>query len=130
MEPITLIITALAAGAALGVKDTASKAVLDAYNGLKSLARRRLAGRRNGDVVLAEFEEAPQVWREPLAVALTEAGAAQDSDLVAAAEALLRLAEAAGPRGDTYHVNVTNSRGVQTGDHNVQHNTFGTRPDR
>ena len=129
MEPITLIITALAAGAALGVKDAASEAVLDAYNRLKSLARRRLAGRRNGDVVLAEFEEAPEIWREPLAAALTAAGAAGDTALVAAAEALLRLADAGSP-GDTYHVNVINSQGVQTGNHNVQHNAFGTRPDR
>ncbi len=49
MDPITLILTALAAGAALGVKDTASAAVLDAYNGLEALVRRRLAGRENGD---------------------------------------------------------------------------------
>jgi len=35
MDPITLIVTALTAGAALGIKDTASTAVRDAYVGLK-----------------------------------------------------------------------------------------------
>ena len=37
MDPITLIVTALAAGAALGVTDTASAMVTDAYARWKSL---------------------------------------------------------------------------------------------
>jgi hypothetical protein len=41
MEPVTLILTALGAGAALGVKDTASAAVRDAYEGLKGLVVER-----------------------------------------------------------------------------------------
>ena len=40
MDPITLIVTALAAGAALGVQDTASAMVKDAYASLKALVRR------------------------------------------------------------------------------------------
>ena len=44
MDPITLIVTALAAGAALGVTDTASQTVKDAYAGLKALVRKRLGG--------------------------------------------------------------------------------------
>jgi hypothetical protein len=130
MEPITLILTALGAGAALGVKDTASAAVLDAYNGLKALVRRRIAGRRDGELVLARFEQAPQTWREPLAEELTAADAAQDADLLAAAQALLRLVDPAGYRADTYNITMTNAQGVQMGDHNIQHNTFGTPPGR
>jgi hypothetical protein len=130
MEPITLILAALGLGAVMGVRDTASAAVLDAYHGLTALVRRRLAGRENGDRALAKFEQAPQAGRELLATELTAAGAADDADLVAAAHALLRLADAAGYRADTYHITVTDSQGVQTGDHNVQHNTFGPRPDR
>jgi hypothetical protein len=53
MDPITLIVTALAAGAALGVKDAASSAVKDAYAGLKALVGKRLAGRPDAEVVLA-----------------------------------------------------------------------------
>jgi hypothetical protein len=44
MDPITLIVTALVAGAALGVQDTASEMVKDAYASLKALVRRRLGG--------------------------------------------------------------------------------------
>ena len=53
MDAVTLIVTALAAGAALGLKDTASAAVMDAYGSLKALVKKRLAGRRDGDLVLA-----------------------------------------------------------------------------
>ena len=51
MDPITLIVAALAAGAAAGLGDTASQAIKDAYAGLKGLIKRRFAGmRRQGDV--------------------------------------------------------------------------------
>ena len=34
MDPVSLIVTALTAGAAVALKDTASQAVKDAYDGL------------------------------------------------------------------------------------------------
>src|ERR1700722_6846176 len=43
MDPVTLIVAALVAGAAAGLKDTASSAIKDAYNGLRGLVLRRLA---------------------------------------------------------------------------------------
>lgn len=125
MEPITLILTALAAGAGLGLKDAASSAVTDAYNGLKALVGRRLAGRPGGELVLARHEESPAVWDKPLAEELTAAGAAQDQDLVTAAQALMRLVDEAGSAAGKYQVVVHGSQGVQVGDHNTQHNTFG-----
>jgi len=36
MDPITLIVSALVAGAAVGTKDTASEAIKDAYHSLKN----------------------------------------------------------------------------------------------
>jgi hypothetical protein len=125
MEPVTLILTALAAGVALGMKETASAAVKDAYGGLKALVRRRLAASRDGELVLARFEEAPETWKDPLAVELTAAGADRDTDVVAAAQALMRLADAAGSQAGKYTVQVTGGQGVQVGDHNTQHNAFG-----
>lgn len=64
MDPVTLIVTALAAGAALGLKDTASGVVKDAYASLKTLAKKRLADRRDGELVLARHEEAPEMWQD------------------------------------------------------------------
>jgi hypothetical protein len=124
MEPITLILTALGAGAALGIKDTASQAVSDAYQGLKLLARRRLAGRRDGELVLDRFAETPDTWKEPLAAELAAAGADGDAELLAAARAMMALADAAGSQAGQYQVVVTGGQGVQVGSHNVQHNIF------
>jgi hypothetical protein len=60
MDPVTLIVTALAAGAVLGLKDAASAAVKDAYAGLKALVKKRFVGRPKGELVLAEHQVAPQ----------------------------------------------------------------------
>ena len=114
MEPVTLVLTALATGAALGVKDTVSQAVMDTYEGLKALVRNRLTGRRDGEIVLARFEEAPDIWRDPLSAELTAAGADTDADVLAAAQALMTMVDAAGSRaGHTVHVH--GGQGVQVG---------------
>ena len=70
MDPVTLIVTALAAGAGVGMKDTASAAVTDAYTGLKALVKRRFAGHPDSELVLTRHEEAPQAWEGPLAAEL------------------------------------------------------------
>jgi hypothetical protein len=107
VDPVTLIVTALAAGAGLGVKDTASSAVTDAYNGLKGLVRGKLAGRADGELVLARHERDPQVWDKPLAQELTAASAGDDLGLVSAAQALMKLVDAAGSAAGKYRVSAS-----------------------
>ena len=128
MDPITLIVTALAAGAALGVTDTASATVKDAYAGLKALVKRRLGGGPDAELVLAKHEQAPETWQAPLMAELAEAGADGDRDLIAAAQALLDLVGEAGGAGK-YTVDVRGAQGVQIGDHNRQDNVFNAPPD-
>jgi hypothetical protein len=125
MDPITLIVTALAAGAALGVKDTASAVVQDAYAGLKALARKRLGGGSDADLVLAKHERAPGTWQGPLTAELAENGADRDDDLIAAAQALLELVGQAGGQGGKYSVDARGAKGLLIGDFNRQENTFG-----
>jgi hypothetical protein len=125
VDPVTLILTALAAGAALGVQDTASTAVQDAYASLKALTKKRLTGRRDGEPALAMFERAPETWRSPLAAELVAAGASRDADLTEAAQALIKLVDPEGTREGKYTVRVRGGQGVQVGDHNTQHNSFG-----
>ncbi len=125
MDPITLIVTALATGATLGLSDTTAAAVHDAYRSLKKLVRRRLGSRADAELVLARHAEAPQTWEGPLAAELSAAGADTDPDLVEAAQALMRLADEAGYRSGKYNVDARGSQGVQVGDHNTQHNVFG-----
>ena len=129
MDPITLIVTALAAGAALGAQDTVSAMVKDAYAGLKALVKKRLGGRPGGELVLAEHARAPETWQAPLMAELAESGADSDRDLIAAAQALLDLV--GGPEGRTgkYTVDVREAQGVQIGDHNRQDNVFNAPAD-
>jgi hypothetical protein len=127
MDPVTLIVTALAAGAASALQDGAAAAVKDGYARLKALVAKRFANRPKGELVLAEHQAAPQTWEVPLAGELSAAGAAGDADLVAAAQALMSLVDEAGSRSGKYLVSVRDSQGVQVGDHNTQTNTFGPR---
>jgi lipid-binding SYLF domain-containing protein len=130
MDPVTLVVTALAAGAASALQDGTSSAVKDAYARLKALVMKRFAGRRAGELVLAEHEAAPQTWEAPLAAELSGAGAGDDAGLVAAAQVLMSLVDEAGSRSGKYLVAVRDSQGVQVGDHNTQTNTFGPQPTR
>ena len=124
VDPITLIVTALAAGAALGVKDTASAMVTDAYAGLKALVKKRLGGGPGAELVLARHEQAPETWQAPLMAELAGARADGDRDLIAAAQALLDLVGEADGRAGKYTVDVRGAQGVQIGDHNRQDNVF------
>lgn len=125
MDPVTLIVTALAAGAASALQDGVSAAVKDAYARVRALVAKRFAGRPAGELVLAQHETAPQTWEAPLAAELAASGAGDDAGLVAAAQALMNLVDAAGSRSGKYTVTVHGSQGVQIGDHNTQTNTFG-----
>jgi len=128
MDPITLILTALAAGAASGLEDSASSAVKSAYAGLKALVKRHLSGRPAGELALAEYESAPEVWERPLTAQMEAARADRDLELVGSAQALMSLVDEAGSRAGKYAVAVQGSQGVQIGESNIQHNTFNAPP--
>ena len=128
MDPVTLIVTALAAGAASALQDGASAAVKDAYVRLTALVRKRFADRPKGELVLAEHETAPQTWQAPLAAELSATGAESDAGLVAAAQALMSLVDKAGARAGKYTVDTRGAYGVQVGDHNRQDNAFRVPP--
>ena len=129
MDPITLIVTALAAGAALGVQDTASAMIKDAYASLKALVTKRLGGGPGAELVIAKHEGAPETWQAPLMAELAESGADGDRDLIVAAQALLDLVGDAGGRAGKYTVDVRGAQGVQIGDHNRQDNVFNAPAD-
>jgi RIP homotypic interaction motif len=126
MDPITLIVTALVAGAALGAQDTVSAMVKDAYAGLKALVKKRLGGGPDAELVLAKHEQAPETWQAPLKAELARTGADGDRDLIAAAQALLDLIGEADGQTGKYTVDVRGAQGVQIGDHNRQDNVFNS----
>jgi hypothetical protein len=129
MDPVTLIVTALAAGSSAGaisaLQDDVKAMVKAAYANLRGLAKRRVEAVPGAELVLTEHEADPATWAAPLAKKLTEAGAADDAGLVEAARAVMELADAAGTAAGKYNVTIKDSQGVQVGDHNVQVNRFG-----
>jgi len=66
MDPVSIILVALAAGAAAAAKDTASQAVKDAYAGLKALVKKRFAGKPQAEIALTEYEKNEDTWQKPL----------------------------------------------------------------
>jgi hypothetical protein len=94
MEPIlTTILSALVAGAAAKAKDVASKAVSDAYNGLKSLLISKLG--KSGAVQSVEDEPDSESADTALAEALAKQGLDRDAELAGLAERVKQaLAEA------------------------------------
>lgn len=124
MDPVTLIVTALAAGAASALQAGTAAAVKNAYSQLRALVKKRLAGRSDGELVLTRHETTPKAWEAPLVAELSAAGAEGDAELVAAAQALMNLVDEAGSRSGKYAVTVRDSQGVQVGDRNTQTNVF------
>ena len=124
MDPVTLIVAALTAGALKGAGEAAGSAVKDAYQVLKQLVSSRFAGKRPAETVLAEHESDPYTYQEPLTKHVRESGAAEDNDVIAAAQQLMALLDAAGSRGGKYVVDLRRAQGVQVGDHNHQSNVF------
>lgn len=128
MDPITLIVMALAAGASSGaidaLKDNAKEAAKAAYGKLHDLVRRRFQGNAKAEGVLAEHQADPDTYQLPLAKKLTEAGAADDAELVAAAAEVMKLADPAGDRAGKFNVTIHGSQGIIVGDKGFQVNDF------
>lgn len=128
MDPITLIVAALVAGATSGaldeVKDVAKGGIKAAYAKLRDLARQRVAGDRGAEAALAEIEADPETWEAPLKAKLAQLDAGSDADLVAAAKEFMDMTDPAGARVGKYNVTIQNSQGVQVGDGNIQVNRF------
>lgn len=92
MEPVTLIAAAIAIGASDGARETTKSAIGDAYSALK----RWISGRYGSvgtDVEALEQEPEEELRRQLLAKKLGEAGAGEDGELLALAQALLAAVE-------------------------------------
>jgi hypothetical protein len=126
MDPVTLILTALAAGAAAALQDGTKSAVKTAYARVRELAKRRFAHPNNGEYLMDKHAEDPEIWGKPLSRELEQAGAARDPDLLTAAQELMRLLDARGSQEGKYVVSLRDSQGVQIGDGTSQANYFST----
>ncbi len=128
IESVELVVAALAAGATAGATDTASTAVQDAYQGLKTrvLSALRKNGSTPDEVVQTVQTDAVDgsEHRLLLTAALQEAGTGADPEMEAVARQVLELADPAGTANGKYWVVVKDGKGVQVGDYNTQTNNF------
>jgi hypothetical protein len=88
MDPITLIVTALALGAAAGVQETAGQVVKDAYAGLKALVKRKY---ERVSVEVLENDPADETRQAIVKTDLEKAAARQDEELLRQAQSLILL---------------------------------------
>jgi hypothetical protein len=127
MDPISLIVAALTAGATAAVQETAGTAVKDAYEGLKALIRRRFGGDRDAEAELDNAEQDPQGDQSQLKGRLLATGADRDEELLVAARAVLERVDPAGARAGKYDVTISGGKGVVVGDRNTVPMTFNER---
>jgi hypothetical protein len=116
VDPVTLILAALAAGAASGAGEAATQAVKDGYAGLKGLLQSKFAGNAKAVETLADHEADPAAYELPLAKQLALTGADQDAEIVAAAEEVVKAANGAGIK-TRYNVTVSGGKVGIIGDH-------------
>lgn len=130
MDPVSLVTAALATGAAAAAKETAGKAVREAYEGLKSLVRRKLGNRPDADEMLERNErELGGEGEAALKEALQGSVADEDDELVVAARQTVELADPEGVASGKYRLHVGGDvQGLVQGDHAQVTMTFGDAP--
>lgn len=126
MDPVTLIVAALGAGASVVANAAVGEAVKDAYDALKSRIVAHFKGKSEHEAALAAFEKDPDGGAKALAAAITESQADKDPDVVDASHALLDKALPDGASRRQYVNKIQgNVYGLVQGDHNELTFNFG-----
>jgi hypothetical protein len=112
VDPVSLVLDALASGAAGSVADSTDDSVATAYRGFKRLIADRFAGNKSGEIALSEHPADPDTWQAPLAKALAVTGVSADEPVLAAARELMELVDAAGVRAGKYDVDLHGGQGA------------------
>ncbi len=93
MEPITLILTALALGGGLVAKKTVEEATKDSYEAIKKLIAQKFSGKPEAQMALTKYEEKPKIWEAPLKDALIEVSADKDEEIMTMTKHLMEKIE-------------------------------------
>lgn len=125
MDPVSIIMAALAAGAAAGATEVATQAIKDAYQGLKALVLKRLEGKPAAETALVEYMQDAETWEKPLQKLLVEAGADKEQEIVEAAQKVLQLVQPQQVAKGKYNVQIGTAQGVVIGDHATVEQNFG-----
>ena len=96
MDPVTLVVTALALEAAAGLKSTAEQVVKDAYSGLKHLIIERYQTAKTG-VDLIESNPESETFKDTARELLQTTEAGQDEELLRQARTVVQTVEQLAP---------------------------------
>ncbi|MFL5625735.1 MAG: hypothetical protein ACJ788_09100 [Ktedonobacteraceae bacterium] len=129
MDPLSLILAAITAGATASAKDTASAAIKDSYQGLKALIQRKFEGKPTAQAALVEYEEDPETYEKPLKKALLETHMDTEHDVVETAQRVLTLIQPQQAAMGKYNIQNTGTvQGQIVGDHAHVTLHFGDTP--
>jgi len=118
MDPVsTAIIGALSAGAVGGISDTAKKAIVDAYEKLKTIIKNRFGSQGDLADSVQKLEAKPGSLprREMLAEELQALNGHMDPELLSAAQSILELINAL-PNGEQ-QIQIARGTGISQADH-------------
>lgn len=127
MDPITLIVSAVVAGAALAAKDVGVQAVKDGYVGLKKLIVSKFGGGAQAAIEqleqqaktpqTPETEPIQQAWESTLKATLTAAKAGQDQEVLKQAQSFMELLKQQGLGGapTTYSATLSDDGAIAQG---------------
>ncbi|WP_244919135.1 CHAT domain-containing protein [Nostoc commune] len=129
MDSISLIVAALGTGALAATKDTAGTAVKDAYQGLKTLIKKKFAeqGKEDDSNIIDKHEKKldSEAFKAMLKEELINLGVDKDAEIIKLAQELLKQEK---PKesvpSKTNVVFQGEVKGSQVGDHNKQENKF------
>lgn len=91
MDPVSLIVSALTAGAGAVLQETAGTVIKDAYQRLVSLVKKKFGKDTKAVAALEGHAEDSNTWQKPLEKSIQESGVAEDKDVLEAAKKLLEL---------------------------------------
>jgi hypothetical protein len=115
MDPISTIVSALAAGAAAGLKPSAEKFVKDAYNGIKAMVKRKFSSPAVIDML--ESEPTSKAKQEVLREELAKTDMSNDRELFERAKELLDLVRKHDP--SVFELGDMSAKSVTVGDVNL-----------
>ena len=126
MDPVSLILEALAAGAVAAVKETAGNAIKDGYAALKAAIKNAWTGSDDSaEVLLNEYENDPEIYQTPIETKLRQQGLDKNDEIIAKADALMKQVDPEGHAAGKYVLTIANSGNLQVGDGNTQINIEG-----
>lgn len=106
MEPISLIIAALVAGATAAAKDTAEKGIKDAYEGLKVLIKDKFKDDPFGKAMVDAKPEEIKQTEGLLKDKMTKAGVDKNEEIRKLAEEIMKKEEPEGAATGKYNMNI------------------------